>query len=208
MTDRVDVYFDPGCPWTWVTTRWLTGIAERRALTIGWRPFSLWLKNGESIPERFRANSQASLQALRVAVRVDQVAGNEAVGRFYAARGARHFGLGETPPLEEALAAAALDTSLAEAASDESLDVPIRASMQRAKELAGDNVGSPVVAVAGADRGFFGPVLTSVPAAAAADRLWDAFVSLSDVVEFHELTRDRPGPPDCGGRHRRRHPRA
>lgn len=171
-------------------------MAERHDFAIAWHPFSLWLKNGESIPGQFRASSQASLAALRVAVAIADRDGNDAVGRFYTERGTRLFSTGSIPPVSDVLVAAGLAPGAAAAADDESIDEAVRRSMEDAMARAGVSAGSPVIGRTGGSRALFGPVLGSLPSDDAGDRIWDAVSTLLDVDEFHELKRDRAGRPE------------
>lgn len=188
----VAFYFDPACPWTWVTSRWLVEAAAQRGFEIDWHPFSLKVHNGDGVPEEHRERVEASHAALRVIVRLKRELGDDAVAAFYAERGYRTFNDDVVAPVAaEVLAAAGLDESFAEAEGDESLDAAIRSSMDEAHARAGEGTGSPTVAFD--DRGFFGPVLTAVPADAGA--LWDHLVALWAVPELHELKRDRQSDP-------------
>lgn len=192
----VTFFFDPACPWTWVTSRWLVAAADQRDLTVTWRPYSLAVQNGDEIPEQFRESVEAGHRALRVVAALDRDVDNAAVGRFYAERGHRSFTDGEDlPDPAEVLVAAGLDASHAEAADDEALDTVIDASMADAHRLAGSGSGSPILALDGVDRAFFGPVLTAVPNGDGSGDLWDHLTALWGVAEFHELKRDRADEP-------------
>ncbi|CAN5890046.1 DsbA family protein [soil metagenome] len=192
----VTFFFDPACPWTWVTSRWLVAAAAQRDLTITWRPYSLLAKNGEDVPEERRSGLQASHRALRVIVDLDREIGNEAVAAFYTEIGHRTFTDGQAPvDLADALRAPGLDRTHADAADDTSLDTVIQSAMDDAHDLAGTGSGSPILAVAGTGRGFFGPVLTAVPGDENAGALWDHLVGLQAITEFHELKRDRDTSP-------------
>jgi len=189
----VDFFFDPGCPWTWVTSRWLVEAATERDLTIHWRPYSLKVKHGDDRAEKHREREEASHRALRVIVALDEALGNDAVGAFYTERGYRVFGGEGAEDLAGVLVAAGLDPAFAEAAEDTAHDPAIEASMEEAHQLAGDGSGSPIISIEGTGRGYFGPVLTAVPADAGA--LWDLVVGLTSIPELHELKRDRPTGP-------------
>ncbi len=201
MTDAasptaVTFFFDPACPWTWVTSRWLVAAADQRDLTVTWRPYSLKVKNGDDVPEQLRSGVEASHRALRVVAALDRDVDNAAVGRFYAERGHRAFTDGQDlPDLADTLTAAGLDAVHADAADDEGLDAVIDASMADAHRLAGSGSGSPILAVDGSDRAFFGPVLTALPGGDGPGRLWDHLQGLWAVPEFHELKRDRADGP-------------
>ena len=192
----VDFWFDPACPWTWVTSRWLVVAAEERDFTITWRPYSLKIKNGDGVPEQYRENVEQSHRALRVIARLAAEVGNDAVDAFYTERGHRFFdGDGTFPDLAEVLEAAGLDPAYAAAADDVAYDAAIQASMDHAHALAGDSNGSPILSIRGTGRGFFGPLLTAVPDTKASTQLWDALETLFEIPELHELKRDRAVPP-------------
>lgn len=201
MTD-VDFWFDPGCPWTWLTSRWMTEVAAARDLDVRWRTFSLLVKNGgaEAIPERFREHAVFGHGALRVI----EAARNEdeaLVGRLYTEYGRRlHH---KTGPADHAdvLRAVGADPGLAEASDDTSLDATIDASMKEVADLVGDDVGVPVLglAVDGGRCGLSGPVVSPVPTGEDAVRLFDAVVALTSLSGFYELKRTRrtgPQMPD------------
>jgi len=189
----VDFFFDPGCPWTWLTSRWLVEASAQRDLAITWRPYSLKMKNGDEIPKERRATVEASHEALRVVVALDASVGNDAAGRFYAERGYRAFGGEGADDVAGTLTAAGLDPAFATAAHDESHDAVIVTSMKEAHRLAGDGSGSPILSLGGSDRGYFGPVLTALPADSG--HLWDMVSGLTSIPEVHELKRDRETGP-------------
>jgi len=189
----VDFFFDPGCPWTWLTSRWLVEASAQRDLAITWRPYSLKMKNGDEIPKERRATVEASHEALRVVVALDASVGNDAAGRFYAERGYRAFGGEGADDVAGTLTAAGLDPAFATAAHEESHDGVIETSMKEAHRLAGDGSGSPILSLGGSDRGYFGPVLTALPADSG--HLWDMVSGLTSIPEVHELKRDRETGP-------------
>jgi len=191
----VDFFFDPGCPWTWITSRWLVATAAQRDLAITWRTYSLWFKNEGNVPDQYRDTVVASHGALRVIEAIMADVGNDAAGAFYTERGHRSFGESASTDAADVLAAVGLDEGLAKAADDESFDDVIRASMAEAHRLAGSGNGSPIIAIEGRNHGFFGPVLTAVPAGGASEHLWDHLLGLWDIPEFHELKRDRQSGP-------------
>lgn len=207
MTDSsttVDFYFDPSCPFTWVSSRWLVKAAEQRGwgLTIHARPFSLRIKHGASDNPYSRA-TLASLKALRVFLAIDKELGNEKAFAFYSERGYRTFPLDletDGPDTVEVLEAAGIDAKFAEFADDESFDDEITSSMADATKLAGKGVGSPIIAIAGEDRGFFGPVLNDVPPGEKSGELWDYVSGMLHMTELHEIKRDRTGDLQAPGR--------
>lgn len=195
-TTSVDLFFDPGCPFTWVTSRWLIKASQQRNFTINARPFSLKIKNRDGVGSPYELVMKLSHEALRVFVAVDQELGNEKAFAFYSERGYQYFPNeldSPGPDLTKVLKAVSIDQKFAEYATDESLDEIIRTSTERAAALAGTGVGSPIISLPGTERGFFGPVLDDVPKGEAAGTLWDHVNGLLQVPELSELKRDRTG---------------
>ena len=191
---RVDFWFHPGCPWTWVTSRWLVEVAPHRDLDIHWRSFSLTLLNGcADVPRRWRARAEGAHDVLRV-VEAARAGGQpeRSIGDFYMGAGRELFG-GEWPlHVPRSLAAAGLDPALAEAFSDSAWDRPIEQSMAEDTALAGTTAGSPTIAVEPAPgRAWFGPVLSEKPEGQAALDLWDGFVTMVSSGAVYEVKRDR-----------------
>lgn len=203
--DRTGVtfYFDPGCPWTWLSSRWLMAAAQERDLDIRWRTFSLALLNKGKTPPAFldtpdmRAKMALAAQALKV-VEAAVVAGdNDGAGRFYTEFGTRfHVKGGEpsTEMLEESAAAAGV-THLVAMIDDPDIEAAVARSLEEAQSLSGPDVGSPVLHVDGAERGTFGPIVSPSPTGEEAGRLWDAVVALQGIGSFFELKRGRSAPP-------------
>ncbi len=199
----VTFYFDPGCPWTWMTSRWLVAAAHERSLDIRWRTFSLALLNKDrpvppflDTPE-MRAKTGLAARALRVVDAAVTQGHNEAAGRFYTEFGTRFHESGQ-PPSDEMLAAsveAAGVAGLVGSADDTSLDNAAAESLAEARRLAGPDIGSPVLHLDGAERGTFGPIVSPPPVGEEAGRLWDAVVALQEIGSFYELKRSRTDPP-------------
>lgn len=195
---RIDFWFDPGCPWTWITSRWMAEVAAARHHDVHWRTYSLMVKNGgaDSVPERFRDKAMFAYGALRVieaARRKDEAA----AGRLYTEYGRRlHHDSGPTDHAD-VLEAVGLDAGLADAADDESLDAVIQASMDEAIALVGDEVAVPVIAlpVDGGRKGCFGPVLSPAPTGDEALELFDRVAALIAQDSFFELKRARTSGP-------------
>jgi predicted DsbA family dithiol-disulfide isomerase len=187
---RIEAWFDPICPWTWATSRWLVPCAAARDTDIRWHPFSLTIQNDSPVGP--------ALRALRVVAAVRQ-ADAAAVGPLYTELGRRvhHDGERADDDLAGALNAVGLEPELAGAAQDAALDAEIRASMAEARALVGDDVGIPVVAIDDGTglRGASGPVLCAMPTGDEALQLFDAWVATVRVPGFAELKRTRTGPP-------------
>ena len=186
-------YFDPACPFTWRTSRWLVAVAPDRDVTVRWRAFSLSILNGDDTPERYRPVMAASSKALRLveALRADHR--EEAVAAFYAELGTRTHEADK--PLSDDVVVQAAEAAGVEdpkaALDDERWDEAVRESHEAALALAGPGIGSPVLHVEGAKRGLHGPILGSVPGRDEALAIWDATVPLMMIDTFFELKRGR-----------------
>jgi 2-hydroxychromene-2-carboxylate isomerase len=197
-TDRVDMWFDPSCPFTWMTSRWLTEVAATRDLDVHWHVMSLAVLNeGQDVPPQYAEAMGRATRALRVLAAAEQRHGPDLLGRLYTALGTRGHtddrGLTDDVVVE-ALAEAGADADLAAAADEESWDERVRASHQQGQDAVGDSVGSPVVAVDG--RAFFGPVITPIAHGQEGLDLFDGLRLLARTTAFSELKRARNGPPD------------
>ncbi len=191
---HVACWFDPICPWCWNTSRWLVEVdGSRPDMTVEWRSFSLALKNAD-VDEEYRQPSERSLRMLRVVEAVRAAGQADAIGDLYTELGRRiHHDEDSEFDVGDALEAVGLDRSLADGADDASLEDVVRASMDEALDLAGDDVGVPVVAFDGT--GFFGPILVQVPTGGDCGRLFDALVTAAGVPGFTELKRRRDSGP-------------
>jgi 2-hydroxychromene-2-carboxylate isomerase len=194
-------WFDPVCPWTWITFRWLQEAAQVRDLEVTYRLLSLAMLNEdrETDPE-MHANHVAGLELERVISAAREASGPEVVGPLYEAMGTRIHVEGRDLAsqriaiVEESLAVVDLPASLGLAALTTGRDADIRADHDAAMALVGDDVGSPVIAVDGT--AFFGPVLSPAPHGEQAGVAWDACVALAAIPGFYELKRSRTAPPD------------
>jgi len=190
----VTFWFDPVCPFTWRTSRWVRDVASRPGRAVRWAVMSLAILNdGKEIPERFREGMRQAPRAHRVLVAADQRYGQDAIDRLYTALGERLHHGGErlgTDLLVAAIADAGLPVDLIDAADDSSLDPAVRASHDEGQARVGTESGSPVTAIDD-HPGFFGPVVVPVPEPDTADRLFEALRLLSGVPQFSELKRAR-----------------
>jgi protein-disulfide isomerase-like protein with CxxC motif len=190
----ISFYFDPTCPFTWRTSRWVKDVADRTGEPVTWKFLSLAIANeGKEIPEQFRPRMAFGRIAHRVLAAADQKFGQDAVDRLYSALGRRlHYENTEwnTDTLAAAIAEAQLPADLIDAAEDSALDAVVRATHDEAQARVGTETGSPVTAVDDGP-GFFGPVVAPVPEGADADRLFEALRLLSAVPQFSELKRAR-----------------
>jgi len=204
MSTRVRFWVDPICPWCWVTSQWIREIAAELDLEITWEPISLLIKNEPAPDSAFYEPLQWTYGLLRVMEAVRSSDGEAAVGNLYVEYGRRihHDGTRMFDPAL-ALEAVGLDPAHAAAATDEQWDKEITSRMESGLALVGTDVGTPIISIITADGrevATFGPVITKVPEREKALRLWDAFVSLTELDEFWELKRTRTRGPEFGDR--------
>ena len=186
-------FFDPACPFTWLTSRWLVSVAPARDVTVQWRAFSLSILNGGDVPEQYRTMMEASSRALRLveALRADRR--HDDIGVVYAELGARTFEA-QVPLSDEIVVAAAEAAGIVDPKTildDETWDESVRESHNEAMASAGPDIGSPVLLIEGAARGVHGPIIGDVPAEADALAMWDAVVPLARSASFFEIKRGR-----------------
>ena len=210
MDADINFYFDPVCPFAWMTSKWVRQVQAQRDYTVDWRFISLRLINSAvdydaQFPPEYEAGHTAGLRLLRVAARARAEHGREAIGPLYAAFGKHIFDTalddGQTESevreqrgtrafVEPILADADLPLELAAALDQESWDPQIRRETDEALSLTGKDVGTPIIhfqpptGVA-----FFGPVISRLPVEEDAGRLWDHVVGLAGFPGFAELKR-------------------
>jgi 2-hydroxychromene-2-carboxylate isomerase len=210
-------WFDPVCPFAWMTSKWVRTVAARRAYDVEWRLISLRLLNAHvdydaHFPPEYEAGHTAGLRLLRVAARVREEHGQPALARFYEVCGTHVFehdggadAARDTRALaEQVLADADLPAGLADALDDEARDEEIRAETDEALALTGKDVGTPILHFAPPEgTAFFGPVISRLPDEEQAVELWDHVVALAGFPGFAELKRslrERPQLPAFGVR--------
>lgn len=205
---NVDFYFDPVCPWCWVTSRWLLIVSEHRDMTINWRPFSLALKTG-SINPRDGESSHAhdhrqSHRVLRVMTAAYQRY-DFALIDSYTLFGIKHHTAGfpySNKWIATVLEELQLPPGLIDAADDATLDEWLQSELNSAIDVVGNDVGVPTIVFTAEDgtrQGYFGPVIREVPALDEALQLWDGLVQIATLRSFYELKRSRPaGNPLTG----------
>lgn len=193
----VDFWFDPSCPWAWMTSRWVEEVAPHRNLDITWRVMSLAVLNeDQEVSEDYRAFFPRALRYTRLVAAVRELEGDDAVGPLYTALGTRIHPGGSKDP-DEVIPAALNDVGLPAdylryADSDE-YDEQMRASHFDGIDRVGQDVGTPVIAVNGT--AFFGPVISPIPRGQQALTLWDGVVAAASVDGFFELKRTRTRAP-------------
>lgn len=195
---RAEFWFDPTCPWAWMTSRWMTEVERVRPVEVTWSVMSLSVLNeGRELSDEYVELMQHAWGPVRVITAARLAHGEHVVKPLYDAIGTRfHPGGRRTEAdavIAEALAEVGLPAELAEAARSDAHDAQLRESHQRALDLVGDDVGTPVVAVDGV--AFFGPVVTPAPKGEAAGRLWDGCVLVAATPGFYELKRSRTADP-------------
>lgn len=189
----VDFWFDPICPWAWVSSRWLLEAAEVRPITPSFHVMSLaYLNADKDLPDDYREMLSTAWGPVRVCIAAAQAAGDDVLLPLYTALG-NLFHLEGRPrdraALEEALAAVGLPTSLADAMDSTAYDDDLRKSHHAGMDQVGTDVGTPVISVDG--MAFFGPVVTPAPRGEAAGRLWDGVLLVAGTPGFYELKRTR-----------------
>ena len=193
----VDFWFDPACPWAWMTSRWMDEVARLRDVEVRWHVMSLGVLNeGRDLPEDYRKVVDGTWGPVRVLVAAARDHGDEVLKPLYDAMGTRrHPGSRKDTEaiVAESLAEVGLPAALADVAATQEVDDLLRASHQRAMDLVGDEVGTPVVAIDGV--GFFGPVMTPAPRGEDAARLFDGLALVTSVPGFYELKRTRTVGP-------------
>ena len=195
-TARVDFWFDPLCPWAWVTSRWVLEVERVRPVTVTWNVMSLAVLNeGRDLPEGYRQLMDDGWGPVRVCIAA--AAGGHDLLPLYTGYGELiHEQKAElTDPTlhERALTSAGLPLELAAAATDASYDEQLRASHSRGMDPVGMDVGTPVIHVDGV--AFFGPVMSRIPRGETAGQVWDGARLLAGFPHFYELKRTRTEDP-------------
>jgi DSBA-like thioredoxin domain len=191
------MWFDPICPWAWVTSRWLMEVERVRDVEVSWSVMSLSVLNeGRDLPQSYRDAMERSWAPVRVIIAAAREHGPVVIKPLFDAMGTRiHLGGEKEYPkvVAAALQEVGLPADLLRFADSTQVDAELRASHQRAVDLVGDDVGTPVISVK--DVAFFGPVVSPAPTGEDAGRLWDGFLLVAGTPGFFELKRTRTAGP-------------
>jgi protein-disulfide isomerase-like protein with CxxC motif len=201
----VDFWFDPVCPWAWMTSRWMLEVEKVRDIEVRWHVMSLSVLNEDrmdEVPEEYREALKAAWGPVRVAVAARELHGQDVLGPLYTALGTRFHNRGEEvgpDSVSAALADAGLPADLVRFMDQDTYDTQLRASHEEGIGKVGQEVGTPVIAVPGAGGeqiAFFGPVVTPAPQGEEAARLWDGTLLVASTPGFYEIKRTRTNGPD------------
>jgi len=206
MTERrtVDMWFDPLCPWAWMTSRWLLEVEKVRPLDVRFNVMSLSVLNeGRDLPEDYRQMMDRGWGPVRVCIAAAESAGPQVLRDLYTALGTRihlqKYEIDDPKLFTESLTEVGLDPALADAATSNAWDDALRASHDAGMKPVGTDVGTPVIHAPGPVEGetvaFFGPVVTPAPKGEAAGKLWDGVVLVAGTPGFYELKRSRDVGP-------------
>lgn len=194
----VDFWFDPLCPWAWMSSRWLLEVEKVRPIAPSFHVMSLaYLNQDKDIPEGYRQKLEHAWGPVRVAIAAAQAEGDEVLLPLYTALGNRiHLEQRDIDRglIEEALEEVGLPRSLADAADSTAYDEDLKKSHHAGMDQVGMEVGTPVIATEGV--AFFGPVVTPAPKGEAAGLLWDGVLLVAATPGFFELKRTRDKDPD------------
>ena len=193
---QVDFWFDPICPWCWITSRWIGEVQKVRNIEVTWRPFSLSMHNqGRDLPADYQAAMDRSWAPTRLITAVRELHGNEVIKPLYDALGEQiHHNDNKADSYRDAIVKALeevnLPAELADVAFTDKYDEQMRASLDLAlKTVGGTDVGVPLISINGT--AFFGPVISPSPAGEEAGKLFDGALALASYPGFFELKRPR-----------------
>jgi hypothetical protein len=197
MTTKAEFWFDPSCPWAWITSRWILEVQAQRDIEVKWNIFSLAVLNeGRELKPEYRERIDKTWGPVRVIAAAKKKNGYEVVLPLYSEIGTL-FHPGAKPvskeTISEALQNQKLDSSLIDFYDTNDFDQDLRDSTKAGLDLVGDDVGTPIISIEGV--AFFGPVLTPAPKGSEALKLWDGVVAAASLPGFFELKRTRTARP-------------
>ena len=196
--NKADFWFDPLCPFAWVTSRWIGEVEAVRDIETEWHVMSLAVLNeGRDLEPAYRESMDNAWGMVRVIIAAREEHGPQVIKPLYDAMGTLIHNQGEkdrAQVISKALAECGLPAALADAATTDAYDQQLRASHEEGISLVGQDVGTPVVAFNGT--AFFGPVLTRIPRGEEAGRIWDATTAIAAYPHFFELKRSRTERPE------------
>ncbi len=197
QTRTADLWFDPVCPWAWMTSRWMLQVEQVRPVTTRFHVMSLSVLNRDrDLPEEYVELMARAWGPVRVCIAAAHKHGDEVLAPLYTALGELIHVQGrdvDRALVEEALVEAGLTADLADAMDSTSYDEALEASHHDGMDRVGMDVGTPVISVEGVS--FFGPVVSPAPKGEAAGRLWDGVVLVAGTDGFFELKRTRDREP-------------
>jgi predicted DsbA family dithiol-disulfide isomerase len=198
MTEHVDLWVDPACPWAWMTSRWILEAASVRDLKVDFHVMSLAVLNeGRDLSDEYKTLLEKAWGPVRVLIAAEERHGNEIVEPLYSAMGTRYHVQGNknmTEVIVGALSDVGLESELADAATSTDYDEALRKSHHAGMDPVGYDVGTPVIHVG--DIAFFGPVVTPAPKGEAAGKLFDGVILVASTPGFYELKRTRTDGPN------------